>query len=541
MTTFSDLPPAVIQRITQLARGRPIAGCNRYAAVCRQWQDEGVLDSEEAEPLQLYLQLDHLEEEQVVHISSWMQKHGQQVDVLVMDGRTRRSVVEHKWFIKAAPGLTRIKRLEVEAPDSLALLAPVLQSLPQLQHLSAHIRFCPRHSGPQQDWEESGLFSENVLRNLQVAKSCPQLTHLHLTLYTWRGASAKCKVAARLPWLLPAGLKQLRLHSTMPQIMESSGLQHLTALQQLTLEGVGVVGPAMGLGALQQLRLDWPHTHIRLPDDSFALELAGKVTQWGIDNASAEDLGAAAAFLHLTRLDLSAHGETAEAACVAAVAALTGLQQLSVKLLSDAGTAAVLQQAAGVATLRSLVLRVGGKDATAVSSSLAQCGQLTSLMLNVYGDNNTPGGSPFATALQQLTGLRCLRVHDWLLQQGGGAWLAPLTGLHHLHVDLEGVVPHDELLAGVQGWPAGLKHVVVWYPFGLCVMGEDPACKTFSPAAPSSGDIMVWVERDEQSAAGWARPFRRCPYLPSFWELQGPASGACATCRSPEYLYVSYG
>jgi hypothetical protein len=46
MTTISDLPIDAIKHITQLARGRIVAGINDYAIVSRRWRDAGNISNE---------------------------------------------------------------------------------------------------------------------------------------------------------------------------------------------------------------------------------------------------------------------------------------------------------------------------------------------------------------------------------------------------------------------------------------------------------------------------------------------------------------
>jgi hypothetical protein len=164
--------------------------------------------------------------------------------------------------------------------------------------------------------------------------------------------------------------------------------------------------------------------------------------------------------------------------------------------------------------------------------------------------------APWVSLLQQLTGLRCLTVYQQHIAWEQGSWLVPLTALTCLCVNLHQDVPlsrslaaqfchlgvanepdgvwyrfrqvyqntAQQLMTGLQEWPAQLQqimfcveHVVYYYK------GFAPVCWQYTPSAPGSAHVNVWLEYLDESAAGWARPFRPCPHLPRVWELQGPA------------------
>jgi hypothetical protein len=235
---------------------------------------------------------------------------------------------------------------------------------------------------------------------------------------------------------------------------------------------------------------------------------------------------------------------------VQALAALTGLRELS---LSDLGRAVIpaVQQVASMTQLRSLQLegRVMMPEEEDMLASLAQCTQLTSLTLHVgvldddhYRDHDL--GPP-----AQLTRLRCLTVSQGVLLRDGGCWLGPLTELTRLcvtlprtfscnvwkcstdeqrqHIEEEYVAGLQQQLQRVPVWPASMQQVVLDLPEDACVRECKPRCWSFTTVNHGSGQISVWLEQRRGSlpvAPGWARPLYACPHLPGVWELQGPAS-----------------
>jgi hypothetical protein len=500
-----------------------------------------------------------------------MSIHGQHVETLVVYRNWNRPE-RLACVLQPAAALTRLKRLEVEQPHSLALLAPVLGRLPQLQHLAADVGLKPLGGQQQaQQWGPStlgflfggqdpkgcppGVFTDasgavwQEVPHLQ--ELCPQLTHLRLTLFT-RGHVV---VDSRLVQLLPSGLRKLGLKSgnVFSYVMlPSFFLYPATQLEQLVLEGVvvdtrgsaalgltpqagapGVAAQALGppWDSLQQLRLQ--RQHQPLAGSSIALQVAPKVTEFELEAGYGSVL-AVRKLVNLRRLKLHWREQgPVPAGTGRALAALTGLEELQ---LSGGDMHIAVQLAAGLPTLRRLVLSVrpGSEDLT---SSLGQCTQLTSLKLvgNDY-DRTSP--------LEQLTGLRCLDVPALLLEQESGAWLAPLTALTQLHVSLthaqfwvhaaipiqEGaseadlVVAVQKHLSNVHAWPASLQQVeFTWYGGSGNIQ---PRSWRFGPTATSSAQFNVWVEQYHGTALGWGRPLRPCPHLPGVWELQGEAPGS---------------
>jgi hypothetical protein len=243
-----------------------------------------------------------------------------------------------------------------------------------------------------------------------------------------------------------------------------------------------------------------------------------------------------ASFVHLTRLVLCSSDTLEETAAV--LAAPTALQELG---LDTPHLAYGVRQAADMAQLRSLQLDGLVEEPAEVAACLAQCTQLTSLVLLVIASDQVHANSSWASALQQLTGLQRLTVCEQFVAYDQGRWLAALTALTRLCVDLgEEIMRHQgqnrsntaqlrqgyhaaaqQLVAGVVHWPVRLQQVLFWAVHIHNTDSFEPMCWQFTPSAPASMQVTAWLEEKDQSAPGWARPFRPCPHLPGVWELQG--------------------
>jgi hypothetical protein len=402
---------------------------------------------------------------------------------------------------------------------------------------------------------------------------CPQLTSLHLTI---RDSKKGLVTSPRLPHLASPCLQALTLTNGRNKrgapLVWSPSLAHLTNLQQLTLDGVvlvmcGVPAAEEGreivrvlqqLPALQQLRLH--HADTDLGQDAELVSLANKLVDYevcivadGLSYAGQTTSGLTS-FVHLTRLVLRCrpHEQMPEGT-VQALAALTGLQELGLRCAVDSRTAGVVQQAAGMAQLRSLQLVGSCVSDAGVAACLARCAQLTSLVLLVEdasgaeepdGDEDEEGETEtWVPALQRLRGLRSLTIHEELLGCERGAWLAGLTQLSSLCVNLNNLLPPagldvypqapDQMIVikarllvkQVQLHRAGLQQVTFWVSSNL-------VASSFSPmSVPCGTQVTVWLERQGDVASGWARPLRSWPHLPGVWELQGPAPLAGRLCH----------
>lgn len=144
--------------------------------MCKQWRDAGNLE----EPLQLYVDLRHMSDAEVSSFSAWMSLHGHQVGALVIGANPSTAVPGYGWLVESAAALRRLTRLEVSHKDSLALLAPVLGQLTQLQCLAVDIELMltrepsdgpgdgsliPRFSVAQQPWEELPDMQQNYVHS----------------------------------------------------------------------------------------------------------------------------------------------------------------------------------------------------------------------------------------------------------------------------------------------------------------------------------------------------------------------------------------
>jgi hypothetical protein len=558
MVTISDLPLPAVQLLTRHARGKIIQGSNRFACVCRQWRDADS-SNEQGDPLQLFADLRHMSDADTSRAITWMTTHGQQVQVLALQGSMEQHLPPGL-LGGAVPSLTSLTWLEVSQRHSLVLLAPVLGQLPQLKHLMAAVDLGrhPDDDAPDDDDEPyTGVFLDPSGQWWEQApdmqRLCPQLTHLHLRL---DAQACYIQAGTQLAQLLPTQLQQLTFEANLDLLVscDTAALRHMNALQQLTYDGIEMTWEdARELGqvlkGLQQLRLYNPDTSY---NDHTVRQLP-KLTGFSLHAHVSAAVAVMPSLVHLTHAVLTWREPSVCEGTAAALAALTGLQELSLGIaLGGEGMAGVLQQVAGMSALRSLKLEGWVEDPSELSSGLAQGTQLTALALVVCVTGAGVQGGHDATYMpvpEAMTGLRCLTVHASVLGHEGGGWLAPLTQLTSLCVHLPykhvclpgGQVCGDAaeqpmqsgcwaaaqgLLQQVGQWPASLRQVlfqVVGRPKGNKGPGAKPSCWEFTPVESSVGQqVSVWLEEGPgAAAAGWARPFQPCPCLPGVWELQG--------------------
>jgi hypothetical protein len=578
MTSIRDLPLPAVKRILQLARGRVISGTNGHLCVCRQWRDAG--GSEDLEPLQLLLEWPHLSESELSKAIDWMSVHGHQLGTLVVVSQGCTLQQLQSLFLPAA-SFTNLRRLEVDHQHSLDLLAPVLGQLPQLQHLAMALSMAPDFTHeegipPPGHLVDAGFInSDGQHWDAEVPdleELCPHLTSLHLT-FVADTVMYFMEVEVRLILLLPDHLERLVLSHGSEEgaastdfymVVLSNTFSHLTALRELDLirVGVGMMHPgtlAQDLPALQQLRVQEPHRAFVSVHDP--LLHGPPVTSYKTSymNAPWLGLGKVAALVHLTELTLSWAYEMPES-MAGTIATLTGLQSLRLHTHAIPNTVACIQQAAAMPKLRHLDLYLTAHTNTALSAALAACTQLTSLSLSLsylpsrppgLGSVQMPDDAPVVDAVQQLVGLRCLTVRAGVLEQGAGAWLAPLTALTRLGViqlhrsraesDVQSAVmaaghfsvgPHTQqhwcrmvacrLLESVQVWPPGLQQVVL-LGWGAGCHGVQGAIKpsgwVHTPSDAGAAPLNVWLERESEALPAWPRPWHPCPHLPGVWEL----------------------
>jgi hypothetical protein len=542
MVRISELPQAAVELILHNARSRIIPGTNKFSRVCRQWRDA----EDEAEPLQLFLHLSHLSEGDLARASSWLSMHGRCMEVLVLDKATLGPCAVD-WLAATAPTLRHLSRLEVKEEHSLARLVPVFQQLPQLQHLAAEVSL---------DWDSktptfsvafhylpSPLSDDGYLTVPYMQELCPQLTSLHLTLRS-TGIGFGCVVEDDLSPLFSPRLQQLQLAGVHHGgHVSARDMTHLTALQQLTLDGV-LLGDvwmdelAQGLVALQQLRVYHPQESPC--HDSDMLQLAPSITEYEVFLLE-EDVICFTSCRQLTRLVLNGALPDGTAAALAAV---SGLRELGLLGYMSDSTVEVVEQVAGMAQLRSLQLEGGGDDHDLLASGLAQCTQLTALVLLVGEPYEQSGVGIWAPALQQLTGLQCLTVHEVVVEQAEGAWLAELTQLTRLCVvlydlDARRAVPYVpqvedkqqrmqgyrvracELWQQVWRWPPSLQQVVCWVRDDAYIKHcERPCAGSCRPQPLAAGTSLLGLKaRAGLQLAG------RAPCAPA------PTCQVCGSCR----------
>jgi hypothetical protein len=382
-----DLPLFAVKRITDLARGRTISGTNRLAPVCRQWRDAGC-SSDEAEQLRLYLDVCNMSVADFGYACSWMSLHGTQLDVLIVDAQTTAPERLDAFVRLPADALRNLTWLRVLQPGSLALLAPMLEQLPHLRHLSAGVwlGFRDKSDASEADGEPAaaGVFCDQRWTrwsNLpDMGHLCAQLTHLHLTL---DAQGCDLTVDPRLPELLPANLQQLSLGASrqptgvhpgsyVSVTLQPSSLAHLSALRELKLgsgldgDGSEAVAIMESLPALQQL-----HPYLRDPGDPILVPLAPVLAHHVMDgDHGAQDLQVLS---HLTRLTSLRVYLRYPAEGVRLPQGLTGLQELVLDVGRRVDVRDLLNQAAGISSLHTLDITRVGEDLAAVMARLALC------------------------------------------------------------------------------------------------------------------------------------------------------------------------
>jgi hypothetical protein len=384
----------------------------------------------------------------------------------------------------------------------------------------------------------TGLFADmsgNILEDVpDLQQLCPQLVHLRLTFDT---PGVMLYVDKRVVQMLPANLQDLTLASPGRGAVWWGPivLQHLTALRRLTLDGVEVeleevAAVAQSLTALQQLQvLTGPPGY----DQDSLLGLAPKLTGFAHCMPVAEGLGRVSQLVHLSRLTIGpCWGCGLPEGTTAALRMLTGLQHLGLDgVLGDSGDenlGDVLQQVAGMASLRSLKLKGSMVDPSQLSSGLAGCTQLTALTLLVeVGRADAIGHGPYVSVPRQLTRLCSLAVTASVVRHEGGAWLTPLSHLTRLCMQLD---PYPYAVVEghvwqVRSWPAIVQQVQ--RAVGpLCKGNTQPALWQFTPAVLGAAAVNLWLEVGTCLARGWAHHLQPCAHLPGVCELQGRADGS---------------
>jgi hypothetical protein len=462
MTTLSDLPAPALRLITPFAQKRHIPGTNRFARVSRRWRD-AVVNSEEEEQLQLLLPLESLPPDTVSSTYVWLAQHGSCVTSLQISYDPDKGPLLQQLPLSTAP-LVGLAQLEVDGPDSLLALAPVLPQLVVLTHLGASLGvYLPEGDSLHVPLEfgDQGLPVE-ALPSLQLLR--PGLKSLHLMFNctqaddTWARRCVDVPVAK----VLPDGLEQLSVQfkASTSFGFPCAALQPFTALRRITLTDVIAkdVDLLLQMPGLQEVDLFGADCVV---DDS-----PEPVHTWLAS-------GLCTAPQQLTKLTgLWLRWEPGPSALPSFFTALSNLRKLYM-LVMRPGSAAAVQQLSSISTLRHLSLKTSislGEDTGPAVAALAGVQQLTYLRLHVGGFWELPP-STWAAVLPHLTQLRVLEVEEELLLQGGLATeLMRLPQLQCVYVERIHAL-YQELRyasAGVcgglpaLGWPCGLKAVLCW-------------------------------------------------------------------------------
>jgi hypothetical protein len=520
---MADLPGPAVRRIIQLARRRRIPGTNRFAAVCRAWNEAStgaVGEDQEEEQLQLSLHLDLLREAQLTSAFSWLQRHGGCVTGLRIQGMDTPRWPFMQQVLEAPT--VHLTHLDVMGADTLLCLAPHLQQLPSLQHLGASIHHEKNGKTHTACWGAQ----ERVENPPDMRLLCPQLTSLHLHVDTLR----KCTFYimgneppyAGLSTLLPLGLLQLRLTGK-DMALDCNLVPHLTALDQLSLkvDAVSDLECLLGMTQLQRLVLEadslWDLIWWEV-DADLAL-FASKLVKCG----SNHDLPfpAVTHLSQLTALSLKVTDSIDSWGEVNGLLSLTSLRHLSVQYIAQQDDEEdvddvqwLLQCLDNLGSLRSLSLLYDCPPQCLVE--VWWLTQLTALCLegDPLEDDSVLDG------LQALVGLRSLQVKQTWVAACSRQFVAlqQLTRLVICEQQSVGVcTPFREMLAPLVGQCGSLKHV--W-----C------ACRDESKGGPPPRDLVPSPLPGVQVTIAGLLPWpqdamppqhlpRLTPHLPGVFEL----------------------
>jgi hypothetical protein len=292
--------------------------------------------------------------------------------------------------------LVGLARLEVDGPDSLVALAPVLPQLVALTHLRASISLV----GDTSDTHEA-------LPSLQL---CPRLRSLHLIMERDDDKDFYM-VGAPEVQQLPVGLEELTIHtgrSVLNVNLHCGAIPRLTCLRRLSLKGLQVLVDGEKLFEMPVLEeLDLRNTG-----------------SWRGDTSSTE-----ANLLHLEActaahqrrkligMSLVQIGPNSGAAHTL-VAVAPGVRKLAVTLMQPGAAGPFMQQLSGLRRMHHLEVftRAPTADDLARVAALPSAGHLTCLCLHSWSE-----GVPrttWAAVLPRLTQLRVLVMRKELLLEG---------------------------------------------------------------------------------------------------------------------------
>jgi hypothetical protein len=517
MTSLEDLPPAAVRLITRAARSRIIPGTNRFARVCRSWRDAD-LDSDDQEQLQLLLALEGLPADTVASTSEWMEQHGECVTSLDITYTPATAALYQHLPLSTAP-LASLARLEVDGPDSLVALAPALPQLVALTHLRAGVDLFGLDCGPYE--VAQGVFS--VGRMLLAAvpslqQLCPGLKSLRLDIVNRQRQLVEAPVAQ----LLPDRLEQLCIDKGVSHdwvVIDCASLTRFTSLRCLALTTMCVVDPDQLLLMPGLEEVDLRHTRIRVGGQLLCVE------QW-----LANGLCAARQHLNkLTGLSTTLSQVVGPLGAAAAITSSCGLRRLKV-CLHAAGAAVCVQQLSALTGLQDLSLTLLSplKDhAAAVLSGLAGAPQLTSLHVSTRSAADM-GRTTWAWLLPRFTQLRVLGVEQDMLDAGLAAEVYRLGQLQCLYVaDPYRATGHpgDTCAALAHHLPAlgkcsSLRAVLCWSPH----LNGASRC-LWAHVHEGRLHLSCWRKWGHAAEEGRVVCPRPCPHLPGVWELQQQEAG----------------
>jgi hypothetical protein len=526
MTTFADLPAAAVRLITRAARTRHIPGTNRSAQVCRSWR-YAAIDSEDQEQLQLLLALEGLPADTVHSTIEWMKQHGSCVTSLYIMYEPDSAPIFQQLPLSTAP-LVGLARLEVDGPDTLVALAPVLPQLVALTHLRAWIALMPSDRATEYVFSAEGVPLQEVPSLQQL---CPGLRSLHLVYYIWRDTIFTSKMSTRLSQLLPAPLEELHLE----QVFRRGGVQlpcailaSLSSLRRLTVTNA-LVNDHLDL-LLCEPGVDY-------------LDMCGTICrvghmEVGIDQWIDVKLSMSRHRpQHLSKLVGLCFRTQSDALLPAPVlAALSGVRKLA-PVGVECSAEVCVQQLSALSCLQHLSFlsspETAGNVAAAVAA-LSSVQQLTYLRVNGHVEVSR---SAWAAVLPHLSQLQVLAVHKELLLEGGlVAELPRLAQLQCLYVEDLTIVDWNPAALGTQvaahlsvlSQCSRLRAVLCWSHANA---GDETAQPLWVLEHEGRLHVSCWHRWRRAAEQGRVVCPRPCPHLPGVWELQqqaqatGPGGG----------------
>jgi hypothetical protein len=522
MTSFADLPAAALRLIARAARTRYIPGTNRYAQVCRSWQD-ATINSEDQEQLQLLLALDGLPEDTVASTFAWLAQHGACVTSLniTWDPTTIPLLRQLPW------PLVGLSRLELDAPDSVIWMADNLPPLVALTHLRAAIGLTVYDSVDPDEGEVPLFSAEGGEKPLGLVPAlhelCPGLRSLHLVVDVSSDSILVKTFDTCLSQLLPAALEQLHLETVEPPgwggnrvcpLLTCSTLTSFSSLRRLTLTNTAVDDPNLLLSMPGLDEIDMCHSYLYPGYICSAHE-------W-IEH------GLCTTPQRLTSLTgmLVLQSEPRKLMPAPLLTVLSHVRKLGpVSVVSDA--VGCVQQLSCLSGLQHLSLAFNREAAagnvTAAMSALSSVQQLT--YLSLLGRITVPRMT-WAAVLPSLTKLQVLAVHQLLMNEDLAAEVPRLVQLQCLYVHVWAgatwgpatsgaqLVPHLQVLSQC----SSLKAVLCWGN----LEAEDEVAGHPMWVFQHSGRLHLscwhkWRRAAEQGWVVWPRP---CPHLPGVWEVQ---------------------